>query len=202
MCQQLQLADHVGSLLQVDEAIEALIKSERQVLKSYAEVSDDKFWSQAMNQVYTALHEFYQEAESTGRIERRLFAAEGEQGFRFLNVLRQRYDVVVMNPPFGSTRSQTSELSDYLGQLYKASKSNVYCAFVERALSWTKARGFVGALTPRDGFFIKTTQRWREEVILSKSGMLAMADLGMGILDGAMNEVAATILRSEGGSLR
>ena len=195
---ELQVAGHAGSLLKTEETIRELLKQEQEHLTAWQEGAEGAFWQEALDTIFDAFHHFYDKAEASDLITWRLFAAEGEQGFRLLNVLRKRYDVVVMNPPYGDG---TPDCREYLNKNYPITKNDLYAAFVERGLDWTRPHGFLGALTSRTGFFLKTFQKWRKQIILPKSHMVCMADLGMGVLDGAMVEVAAYVLESmPGGS--
>jgi hypothetical protein len=54
----------------------------------------------------------------------------------------------------------------------------------------------LGAITSRTGFFLSSFQKWREEVILKEAPPLVFADLGAGVLDDAMVEVAAYCLEA------
>ena len=54
--------------------------------------------------------------------------------------------------------------------------------------------GLLGAITSRTGFFLSTFQKWREEVLLKEAPPVVFADLGYGVLDSAMVEVAAYCL--------
>ena len=49
----------------------------------------------------------------------------------------------------------------------------------------------LGAITSRTGFFLSSFQKWREEILLEDAPPVVFADLGYGVLDGAMVEVAA-----------
>jgi hypothetical protein len=52
----------------------------------------------------------------------------------------------------------------------------------------------LGAITSRTGFFLSSFQRWREEILLNDAPPVVFADLGFGVLDSAMVEVAAYCL--------
>ena len=53
---------------------------------------------------------------------------------------------------------------------------------------------YLGAITSRTGFFLSSFRKWREEVLLRDARPALLADLGMGVLDGAMVETAAYTL--------
>ena len=55
--------------------------------------------------------------------------------------------------------------------------------------------GMLGAITSRTGFFLSSFQRWREDILLKEAPPVVFADLGHGVLDSAMVEVAAYCLQ-------
>jgi 6-pyruvoyl-tetrahydropterin synthase len=64
-------------------------------------------------------------------------------------------------------------------------------AFVERGLELLRPGGYLGAITSRTGFFLTSFQKWREGILLQEAQLIALADLGYGVLDTAMVETAA-----------
>jgi type I restriction-modification system DNA methylase subunit len=109
-----------------------------------------------------------------------------------MELLRFRYDVVLMNPPFGAGSLKAKKVFD---AAYPRTKNDVYAAFVERGVELLHPGGMLGAITSRTGFFLSSFQKWREEIILEEAPPLVFADLGQGVLDGAMVEVAAYCLQ-------
>ena len=123
--------------------------------------------------------------------QRRLFAADAARGMAFVDLLRQRFDVVLMNPPFGAA-SRPSKA--YIDRAYPRTKKDLFAAFVERGLGLLGLRGMLGAITNRTGFFLTSFQEWRTEILFNESKLTTMADLGYGVLDTAMVETAAYCL--------
>jgi hypothetical protein len=154
-------------------------------------INDDSFFAEAEDRLLVSLHRFAAETAGADGARRRLFADDSIQGVALLEVLRTRYDVVLMNPPFGASSLKAKSVFD---TNYPRTKNDLYAAFVERGIELLHPRGVLGALTSRTGFFLSSFQRWREEVILEEAPPLVFADLGQGVLDGAMVEVAAYCL--------
>ena len=120
-----------------------------------------------------------------------MFADDATQGVALLELLRQRYDVILMNPPFGAGSLKAKKAFD---KEYPRTKNDVYAAFVERGIEELVPSGNLGAITSRTGFFVPTFQKWRKEVLLTQAPPLIVADLGEGVLDGATVGVAAYVL--------
>jgi hypothetical protein len=146
-------------------------------------------WLQAEVRLRVALTEFAQATKST--YQGRLFAEDALQGLRLIDLCREVFDVVVMNPPFGALASNTKE---QLANAYPKSKNDFLAIFIERGLQLLRGGGRLGAITSRTCFFQPRFQSWREDVVLAKSKLEVFADLGGGVLDAAMVEVAAYCL--------
>jgi hypothetical protein len=194
----LELAAEVGSLLKVEVALDEAIATERRRLKKeplfdVEKLADNNlFWEELKNRIVGLFHDYYRYALGQADLSRLLFAAEGEQGFRFLDLLRQDYDVVLMNPPYGDT---TDTAKEYLEAYYPDTKNDLYAAFIERTLAFLRATGgYAGAITSRTFMFLSSYQRLRENVILPQARIGPAADLGFGVLDTAMVETVAFIL--------
>jgi len=151
----------------------------------------EAFWHQAEGKLLELLRDYAQRAETNG-VARRLFADDVAHGIAFVDALMQQYDVILMNPPFGAA-SRPSKA--YVDKTYPITKHDLYAAFVERGLGLLRAGGFLGAITSRTGFFLSSFQKWRKEILLEKTDIIAFADLGYGVLDTAMVETAAYVLR-------
>jgi hypothetical protein len=154
-------------------------------------IDDDGFFAEAESRLLDALARYASEVAGAAGARRRLFADDSVQGVALLELLRQRFNVVLMNPPFGAGSLKAKRIFD---QSYPRTKNDTYAAFVERAIELLDLGGMLGAITSRTGFFLSSFQKWREEIILETAPPLVFADLGQGVLDGAMVEVAAYCL--------
>lgn len=143
------------------------------------------------DEIRAALESFIEEASAEGRVRRRLFAEDAAQGLGLIELARKRFDVLLMNPPFGAgSLDARSEFE----KAYPKTKTDIYAAFIERGIELLNPHGRLGAITSRTGFFISRFQAWREQVVLKKAPPVVFADLGSGVLDGAMVETAAYCL--------
>lgn len=141
--------------------------------------------------IRVSLERFLDEATAQQQARRRLFAEDSGQGLGLVELAEQRYDVVLMNPPFGAGSSKAKKDFE---KAYPRTKNDVYAAFVERGIELLNPGGMLGAITSRTGFFLSSFQKWREEIILKQAPPVVFADLGYGVLDSAMVETAAYCL--------
>ncbi len=213
---KMELAGEAGSLLKIEEEIREDIQKAReafeqgpihqkslfpeftpepqpqqQSLFDLSGLDDASFFEGAEKRVLEALQAYAEQAGNGRGLGRRLFAEDTARGFAFIELMRQRYDVVLMNPPFGASSKISNE---HIKKAYPRTKNDLYAAFVERGLEILRGKGSLGAITSRTGFFLTSFQKWREEILLQESNFIAMADLGYGVLDAAMVETAAYVL--------
>ena len=180
----------LGVLLQVERELPNLI---RQVYVGKGTglfaAQEQENWQQAEERLRSALTEFAQAAKST--YQGRLFAQDALQGLRLIDLCREVFDVVVMNPPFGAVSLGVKE---YLTEAYPDSRNDLLGIFVDRGLNLLRRGGRLGAITSRTCFFLTSFTEWRKKVVLGLSGVEVIADLGQGVMDDAMVEAAAYVL--------
>ncbi|MBE0449098.1 MAG: Eco57I restriction-modification methylase domain-containing protein, partial [Actinobacteria bacterium] len=121
-----------------------------------------------------------------------LFATEAEKSVGLLELLMQEYDVLLMNPPYGG---MTAKAKSYLRDYYERTHHDLYAAFIEQTVDLAKPGGFVGMLTSRTFMFLGMFQKVREEILWDDAVPKLLLDTGLGILDGATVETAATVIR-------
>ncbi len=212
---KMKLAGEAGSLLKIEDEIRgALEKAEKQwqegprpeqlsipgfdrkpkqleIRFDVESVEDEQFWVEAENRILSALNR-YAEGATNGRGIRRLFAKDTASDFAFIDLCRKRYDVVLMNPPFGDASLPSKP---YIEEVYGDTKGDVYKTFVECFQDRLAPAGFLGIISSRAGFFLAQSTDWRERVLLRLYRPMLLADLGQGVLD-AMVETAAYVLRN------
>lgn len=180
----------LGVLLQVERELPHLIQN---VYGKNTDLFNDgqkaKTWAQIETDLHSALTDFSQAAEAT--YQGRLFAQDALQGLRLIDLCREVFDVVVMNPPFGALATNTK---DQLAKAYPRSKNDLLAIMVERGLELLRTGGRIGAITSRTCFFLSSFQKWREDVVLGIAQPEVMADLGLGVMDDALVEAAAYVL--------
>jgi len=185
----LEDVDEMGVLLRVEREIPRLVRKIFGEHGQLYEEQDAERWSKAEVRLRTALTEFAQASQST--FQGRLYAQDAMQGLRLIDVSREVFDVVIMNPPFGALPTGAKT---HLTKAYPRSKNDLLAIMVERGIELVRAGGRLGAITSRTCFFLSSFQKWREEVVLGVSEPEVVADLGHGVMDDAMVEAAAYVL--------
>ena len=213
MVEESRLAGELGMLLRIEERIASDLHAAREQFVKQRQttdflpgmepvpkqgaldlsgIDDDSFFHEAESIIIETLRGFAETAVGGASVRRRLFAGDAAQGIAFIDIARTRFDVLLMNPPFGDATDATV---GYLERNYLDTRLDLFAAFCARLLTLANPRGLIGAITPRDGFFKKTLVGWRELVL--QNHMTVVADLGIGVLDSATVRVAAYVIAHE-----
>lgn len=157
-----------------------------------SEITEEEFWNEAETLVIDALHKYAKSFSNGKGLQRQLFANDTERGFAFVDIGRKRFDVIVMNPPFGDSTPGTRT---FLGKNYSISTQDLGMCFVSRGHSLISKGGFIGSITSRTFLTNEGLTNWRQQELLGKDfGLTLFADLGYGVLDEAKVEAASYIL--------
>jgi len=210
------LAGEAGSLLKIEKDISSTVseamrqwsnqpKAVQQVLFELDDrpvqqmlnfdvlgITDSGFWEEAEHQIYAALSQYSSRIDNRN-YQRRLFSDDVALGFSFIDLCRNRYDVVLMNPPFGDG-SQFME--PMLGREYAKTRFDLSSAFVERALGMATDGGMVGAITSRSLYFLSRFEPFRREQLFCEGHLHSFVDLGPGVLDAFVDTSCVTVVRS------
>ena len=192
----LQEAPILGPLLKIEDRIDSEIRAliAGDASGALAEGITPEIISDIQAELLFSLQAAADTATSTPA--ERLLATEADDAVRFVAALLQQYDAVLQNPPFGEPVPETKP---YLKAAYPwipTKDCNLLAAFVGRGLELCRpGAGYVGAITSRTGLFIKTFENWRQEILLGNH-LVALADLGHGIMEQALVEAAAYVLKA------
>lgn len=217
---KMQLAGEAGTLLKIEEEMQGAIAAARAQWQQQSAkgtgwdmfpaelvaatpqrelgfdlrgINDATFWDDAEQRILQALSDYASQA-STQSDQKRLFADDAAKGFAFIDLCRKRFDVVLMNPPFGEFAKEWKVPAK---KAYPNSANDILAAFVDRGLDLEHPQARLGAITSRTCFFLSSFQKWRENVALKTARPEVMADLGFGVMDDAMVEAAAYVLEKQ-----
>jgi len=217
---EMELAGEAGSLLKIEDSLaDAIAKGKdeweaklplfrvtefgltekmqaKPKVKYYKTVpgEEEDFWSRAGAMVLEALENYADQAQGTEASRRQMFVQDAARGFAFIDLWRNRFDVALMNPPFGASSCTAKH---YIDSEYRPWRYDIYPCFISRIASSLGEGGRLGYLAPRTGYYSHRMQAWREHVLLGDSQLVCLADLGHGVLDDALVEVAAGVLQSK-----
>lgn len=214
--EKMELAGEAGTLLKIEEEIQSAIEEakaqkDENVLEvqgglfgdnqwearegkryyNFGDVSDD-FWEEAEQLILKQLERYAELAAGTGSGQKRLFAADAAKGFAFIDLCRKKFDVVLMNPPFGEFSEKHKETAN---NEFSSGGHEISSSFVERCLEMQCTDGRLGCISSRAIFFGVTTKKWREH-LLNEVSFCIWSELGAGVLDDAMVETCMYVLEN------
>jgi predicted RNA methylase len=154
-------------------------------------ITDERFWDQAEDCILDALKNYAEQSENGRAMRRRLFVEDAARGFAFIDLCRKRYDVVLMNPPFGEPCQLAKQ---WISSAFPTTKNDILGPFLERAIKSLHSGGAVGAITARTAFQLSSMAGFRKDLILKETTIRTFADFGGEVLDSAMVKTAAYAL--------
>lgn len=216
--EKMKLAGEAGSLLKIEEEIRdaagkanfefiqwkkhqdkakwslfpELVKRDQPSIFDFADMTDEVFFDRAEDEIVAALRQYAEKAANGKAYRKRLFAEDAAQGFSFVDVCRKKYDVVLMNPPFGQP---TTEVFKSIRKTFQGAHNDIYCSFVRWALS-ALTGGRVGIITSRSFLLAPRLVDFRVNDVLPHLELLL--DFGLGVMDEAYVESAAYVLSGIG----
>ena len=125
-----------GSLIQVPERLAGKLPALKQLSEA---TSQDLFVSDAL----TRLGPLVQQAE----------------------LLAAQYDAVVANPPYMGSKFHVPVLKKFLTDHYADYKKDIFSAFIDRDLAFSKPHGHLGFMSPFVWMFISTHEQLRARLI-------------------------------------
>lgn len=213
--EKMTLAGEAGSLLKIEEEIRSAVAEAKQKWregpkleqpKLFGElepakqkeltidlsgITDEQFWDTVENRIYDALRDYAEQAENGGGFQRRLFADDAARGFAFIDVCRKRYDVALMNPPFGDC---TDSAKSMIFAAYGRERIELGGCFITRFTAQLTSEGKLGVIANRTLLFAASLEEWRNDQL---AGVEAVIDLGHGVLDALVETAALTLTRSD-----
>lgn len=205
MIHALRGADHLGSLLKVDSAVDEALEHHEAVLGRALGEQGDLFTGFKSERRRVAIDRKEAKATLLDRLERFLakhsggddlgLRLRGEQlaaGVRFVRMVREgEYDLVVANPPYQGTSKMAD--TNYVTQTYPLGKADLYAAFLLRGLELVREGGVSAMLTMRNWMFLTQYSDLREH-LLGMHGLRALGDFDRGAFENVPDEVVSVVV--------
>lgn len=202
---KMQLAGETGLLLKIEEELKKEIEIAKEEYKEYKNTSAQStlfdspveskaaemaaiygkgqkitkdFFDTAEVEVLKALKGFAENAEGEDAFQKLLFAEDTARGFAFIELCRKRYDVIVMNPPFGAGSVSTE---DYYKENYPNWGKNILCCFFFRMDRLKSEVGNVSSIFDRTVLIKSSYEDFRVKLVIPQ--IRYCLDTGWGVLD-------------------
>ena len=110
-------------------------------------------------------------------------------------VMAQKYDVVVTNPPYMGNGGMGQKLSNYVKVAYPNSKSDLSTVFMEHTLKMCKRNGYMSMINIPVWMFLSSYEKLRED-LLRNTTLRNMLHLGRGVFGSDFGTTAFVFSRS------
>lgn len=112
-------------------------------------------------------------------------------------ILKQRYDVVVTNPPYLGSAKMDDKLLTYVKNVYPYSKGDLFTIFIEKGFALLKEYGYQAMITMHSWMFISTYEKFRD-VVLKKNfvNMLHLGPRAFEMISGEQVQTVAFTMRN------
>jgi hypothetical protein len=127
-------------------------------------------------------------AQNTAKQGQTFLNTKTQDAITFLQLLTQKYDVAVANPPYTDGADFGPELKIFVEANYKQPykfNSNLYAVFIKRCFELTTENGKIALIHPLTFMYIKTFEDVRK-FILEKTHISVFVDYGLSNLFGAV----------------
>lgn len=105
-------------------------------------------------------------------------------------ILAQKYDAVITNPPYMGSSGMNEKLSKFVKENYPDSKSDLFAVFMERCGEMLNERGYQGMITQHAWMFLSSYESLRNK--LQNREIVNMAHLGARAFEEIGGEVVQT----------
>jgi len=106
-------------------------------------------------------------------------------------IMDQKYDVVITNPPYLGRRNMNTSLTDFIDKYYPNSKMELYAVFIEACIYYTKENSYFSMVT-RDSWMFTGSFKDLRVNILSNYTIDSMLHLGPYAFEEIKGEVVTT----------
>ena len=105
-------------------------------------------------------------------------------------IMAQKYDVVVTNPPYMGSSGMSNKLADFVKKNYPDSKSDLFAVFIEKCGTMLNKRGYQAMITQHAWMFLSSYEKLRAKLLSRDT--INMAHLGARAFDEIGGEVVQT----------
>ena len=101
---------------------------------------------------------------------------------RVAEVMAQKYDVVVTNPPYMGSGNMDDKLSAFVKENFTETKADLFSVSMEKCLQWARKYGYIAMITMESWMFLSSFQAFRHKILSTKriTSLLHMPYLGKG----------------------
>ena len=193
----LRMAYKFGSLIRVEERVESIVarfKDSGKIAFGYSN------WDEWREDVFNKIKEIIINYGKEGNGNARFFKTKTLDSLTFVEILLNKFDVVVANPPYTDSANYGPELKAFINDNYKkpqAFHSNLFATFLKRNTELLTTFGKVGIIHPLTFMYIKSFEDMRK-YILNNFHINLFVEYGLSDLFGAIMADPAIYILEKG----
>ncbi len=169
-----------GSLIRIEELLDGLVKVDKDSLFEDDEKKEQtEFKHKAIDKLRQQLQSIEASPYSMSKVN---------DALAFLEILVNKYDVAVANPPYTDSADFGKELKEFIEDNYKKPfkfNANLYATFIKRCCELTSDDGKVGLIHPMTFMYIKSFEDVRK-FILTNTHISLFVEYGLSNLFGTI----------------
>lgn len=197
----LRMAHKFGSLIRIEERLYSVI--ERYKFKDQQElfgIKEEALLEQWKMTIIPKIKEAVEKYTTNGNGKSTFFQTKTLDSLTFVEILQNKFDVVVANPPYTDSANYGPELKAFINDNYKkpqAFHSNLFATFLKRNTELLSTSGKVGIIHPLTFMYIKSFEDIRK-YILSNFHINLFVEYGLSDLFGAIMADPAIYILEKG----
>ncbi|MBN2373591.1 BREX-1 system adenine-specific DNA-methyltransferase PglX [bacterium] len=162
----LRMAHKFGSLIRIEERIKSAVRflENKRQMGLFGIKKWDAWQRDALEKIKQAIQNY----SRIGNGNIRFFKTKTLDSITFVEILINKFDIVVANPPYTDSADYGKELKTFVENNYKKPKgfhTNLYATFMKRASELISDKGKTGLVHPPTFMYIKTFEDMREFII-------------------------------------
>lgn len=177
--EDLQQAYKFGSLLRLEETLHWKWFGKKDGIATLFDQQDLEDYETFRMHFFSNLNKAM--AQNTAKQGQTFLNVKTQDAITFLQVMTQKYDVAVANPPYTDSADFGPELKKFVEENFKKPykfNTNLYAAFIKRCFELTNEDGYIGMIHPHTFMFIKTFEDVRRFMI-DKTHVDILVDYGL-----------------------
>ena len=167
--EDLRVAHKFGSLIRIEEKIEDIITKLKSSGQGILWVSNElTFWDEWKAKVFRKIREALQKYSKNNNGNIKFFKTKTQDSMLFAEIISNKYDVAVTNPPYTDSGSYGKELKIFIEKNYKkplSFYSNLYAVFLKRCSELINENGKIGMIHPLTFMYIKSYEDIRKYIL-------------------------------------
>ena len=163
-------AKEYGSILKVELESTELYMEEIEILKDF-------YKKQGQMGLFGGVWNFEEDVKTLEKLAR--------QG----DMMSEKYDVTITNPPYMGSKGMSSALADFVKKEYPDSKSDLFSVFMEKCGEYTKKDRYTAMIVMQSWMFLSSFEKLRTDLIETKK-LESLIHLGYGALGIAFGTTA------------